>query len=153
MFTGLHDIVCIVQKWEIEFSNSWDKMLFWIGMTDQNGEGTWELASSGTHATYFNWASGWPNNYWGSRHCALLRAGGCTSWDHTKWADLDCNQSVVRITCAENGSFSRREYSINALSEFEKMQVRYGKVLLIWWNHSLFNRSGHSAISQQNWAS
>ena len=94
---------------------------FWIGLTDKNKEGTWKLASNGENATYLNWDGSYgsnpePNNYNGNEDCAHIRSGGCPDWDHSAWADLDCSETRVKITC----SFKPDVYfSMNALCEFK----------------------------------
>ena len=98
-----------------------NSMFFWVGLTDKDKEGTWKLASNGANATYLNWDESYgsnpePNNYNGNEDCAHIRSGGCPDWDHSAWADLDCSETRVKITC----SFKPDVYfSMNALCEFK----------------------------------
>ena len=93
-------------------------MFFWIGLTDADKEGTWKLVSNGSKAIYLNWDTlTWePNNYKDNENCAHIRAGGCSGWDHSGWADLDCSNSMVEITCNNVPQF---QFSMNALCEFK----------------------------------
>ncbi len=47
----------------------------WIGITDAADEGTW-LTVRGAAATYFNWATGEPNNAFGVEDCGEMQDGG-----------------------------------------------------------------------------
>ena len=95
-------------------------MFFWIGLTDESEEGTWRYASNGQVASFLNWDKHWPsnpepNNGNNNEHCALIRSRGCTGgWDNA-WADLSCNQKMVKITCG----YYKTEFSVNALCEFK----------------------------------
>ena len=91
---------------------------FWIGLTDANKEGTWKLASNGTTATFLNWNSRQPDNYDGNEDCAHLRTGGCPDWILNDWADLDCNKTMVKITCSFQIK-AELQFTMNALCEFK----------------------------------
>ena len=99
-------------------------MYFWIGVTDQERERIWKLASSGKSASYLNWdrRTSEPNNYVGEHSegedCAFLRAGGCREWDHSHWADVYCWKSVLPITCGTYVTVTTN-YTMNALCEFK----------------------------------
>ena len=95
---------------------------FWIGLTDLSEEGTWKLASNGAEATYLNWDKSYdnnpePNNYGGNEHCAHIRSGGCSEWDQSAWADIDCSNTMVPVQCEFRSEEVR--FSMNALCEFE----------------------------------
>ena len=101
------------------------KMFFWIGLTDQNVEGTWELASSGTNAVYLNWDKSQigdpePNDHAGKEDCALLRTEGCKEFEHSAWADFDCSKKVMRITChTDQHNYFDKTFTMNPLCEFQ----------------------------------
>jgi len=66
----------------------------WIGMTDEEQEGTWVWVS-GEPVTYTNWAPGEPNNYW---ECGEDYAHTGTNWT---WNDLGlCGPDWDRVTNA-----------------------------------------------------
>ena len=95
---------------------------FWIGLTDANKEGTWKLASNGSKATFLNWNSRQPDDYDGNEDCAHLRTGGCPDWILNDWADLDCNKTMVKITCNFQTE-AEYEFSMNALCEFKGLEL------------------------------
>ena len=104
------------------------RMYFWLGLTDLDDERTWKLASNGEEADYLNWDTSYPqapepNNHGGNEHCAHMRTGPCTSWKDT-WADLDCNTSLVTITCTDMGS-RPVDYTKHALCEFGKQPCKF----------------------------
>ena len=97
---------------------------FWIGLTDAIKEGTWKLASNDTTATYLNWDETYgqapePNNFNDNEDCAHKRSGGCPDWDHSGWADLDCDKTMVAIACKNVPDV---QFSMNALCEFESLE-------------------------------
>ena len=99
-----------------------NSMFFWVGLTDKDKEGTWKLASNGADADYLNWDKSFahnpePNNHNGSEDCAHIRTGPCGNWKD-EWADLNCNEDGVRITCTRSTSSKSAEYSMHALCEF-----------------------------------
>ena len=105
-------------------------MWFWIGLTDESEEGTWRYASDGEVASFSNWDTSYPanpepNNWNNNEHCALIRSGGCSSWDHNGWADSNCDGKIVIMsTC-----YPEKHYSVNALCEFE---TEIGKELMFF---------------------
>ncbi|XP_032939633.1 hepatic lectin-like isoform X2 [Catharus ustulatus] len=57
---------------------------FWIGLTDQNSEGTWEWIDGSDYASTFTfWKEGEPNDSGRNEDCAHLWLGG-------KWNDVHC---------------------------------------------------------------
>ena len=99
---------------------------FWIGLTDENKEGTWKLESNGAEATYLNWDKSYdnnpePNNYDGNEHCAHMRTGPCGTWKDT-WADLNCNKDRVKITCSGSRPVV---YTMHALCEFGEQPCKF----------------------------
>ena len=125
---------------------------FWIGLTDENKEGTWNLAS-GAETTYMNWDKSYvsnpePNNYDGNEHCAHIRSGGCPEWDQSAWADIDCSITMVPVQCDLRSEVP--EFSMKALCEFETETGEYidkDNFLRIFFNRwqqsTTENRSGH----------
>jgi len=59
---------------------------YWIGLTDNDNEGSYTWLSDGTDVDYSNWNKGEPNNAWGNEHCALLRKARSFEWN-----DSNCN--------------------------------------------------------------
>ena len=97
------------------------EMYFWIGLTDKDKERTWKLASNGSKAVFLNWddKTHEPNNFNVNEDCAHIRAGGCSEWDHSGWADLDCDKTMVAIACKNVPDV---QFSMNALCEFESLE-------------------------------
>ena len=96
-------------------------MYFWIGLTDDEEEGTWRLASNGEEAEYLNWDGSntrdpEPNNYEGNEDCALIRPSSCFGTRKDAWADLDCNQDWVEVFCTPRSP--PVVYTMHALCEF-----------------------------------
>ena len=66
----------------LQFDNS---LVWWIGLTDSEVEGTWKWDSSGNIATYYSWDMNEPDGG-GNENCVSL-------W-HIKeyaWSDLWCS--------------------------------------------------------------
>ena len=74
------DVVKGLEKWSLEY---------WIGVTDQWNEGTWQTATK-LNLPYTNWAPGEPNNADYGEDCAYQ------NWD-TKWNDEPCSKKKAFI--------------------------------------------------------
>ncbi|KAM4603623.1 asialoglycoprotein receptor 2-like [Polymixia lowei] len=77
---GAH-LVIITSREEQQFINNLKKRA-WIGLTDEEEEGTWKWVD-GTPLTTANWAASQPDNYGRNEDCVEVHGSG-------RWNDLDC---------------------------------------------------------------
>ncbi|XP_069039097.1 C-type lectin domain family 4 member M-like [Lepisosteus oculatus] len=93
------DLVIIESRQEQEFlwnlTRSPSKQSAWIGLTDQNKEGTW-LWVDGTNLTVKYWANQQPDNWQGKEHCALIDITLSTDMEKI-WNDVPCTGNNYRI--------------------------------------------------------
>ena len=68
--------------------------LFWTGLTDFAKEGTY-VWQDGTIATYFDWASGEPNDFEGTSDCVLIDS----AMKNRQWTDSGCFSYNVYAFC------------------------------------------------------
>jgi hypothetical protein len=69
--------------------------VYWIGLNDASVEGTF-VWSSGSSASYRNFASGEPNNGGGNSDYAVIAANGGLWYDR---AGSDCNAYIIEFDC------------------------------------------------------
>ena len=100
----------------VEESNrrGYNKMHFWIGLSDVDNEGDWRHASNGLEPSYLNWDvdDGQPNNKGDNEGCARLRIGPEYA-AKDMWSDTRCDK-------AQNNP-----YSLHALCEFDQSEQRF----------------------------
>ena len=77
-------------EWFVNKATELGLSYFWLGLTDEDLEGTW-TNQHGLTQTYFNWDAGQPGNSGNNEDCAAT--GG--SWGY-KWHDYTCASSSVR---------------------------------------------------------
>ena len=65
--------------------------IFWVGLTDQEVEGTWGWGDGTSAADYSSWCTGEPNNFGGAEDCAVAGwGGGCFN-------DIPCDSNSAGI--------------------------------------------------------
>ncbi|KAK2840189.1 hypothetical protein Q5P01_013929 [Channa striata] len=94
------DLVVITSAEEQTFLLEFTKEETWIGLNDQDAEGTWTWID-GTPLTLNYWSDQQPDNgnedpIWGEEDCVHIRQGGAS-----KWNDRSCEASLPWI-CEKN---------------------------------------------------
>ena len=70
---------------------------YWLGINDEETEGTWVYNSDGETIEWSNWQSG-QGNYGSSENCAIT-SGSSDTTVHGKWYDVPCATSNRYFIC------------------------------------------------------
>ena len=92
----------IENNWFVDRANELGLGSFWLGVTDEEVEGTWNN-QNGLPQTYLNWASRQPDNSGNNQDCVRTSGGYGYQWD-----DVPCNLKGFHLLCAYGEGKSTR---------------------------------------------
>ena len=67
------------------------KLRYWIGISDQETEGTFKYVSNASEVGYTSWAAKQPNNRWPKLDCAAFK--------NRKWNTANCGKKEFPYIC------------------------------------------------------